>query len=279
MAHEPIKYENVKNEMELEVWVNEELKTEYINCVPFYMEIKPGFQQYEKKIIERLENAGLSVVIRNEINRTRRFNKVFYQNLLDRPDIWNVCNTYMTGKMKHPYIKGAGLLEGPTIGLVVLGDIRNNPIATARKLQGKTGTPDKGTIRYDFALRDEHGNIKPHMTANVIHCSDSIINGIKEAYLSLYGCEEYGMTPHFEYRESLEGGLADMCIQVMYNKIVAKEKEFAQNNNIQTVDKVKKTSKVINTNGGNRKDPKKSRGQVAKQVIDKVNKSKDEPAK
>lgn len=39
MAHEPIKYEDVRNEMELEVWVNEELASpKYKNNVPFYME-------------------------------------------------------------------------------------------------------------------------------------------------------------------------------------------------------------------------------------------------
>lgn len=277
MAHQAMKYEDIKNEMELEVWANEELKTQFANCVPFYMEIKPGFQKYEKEIIERLENAGLKVVARNLINRTREFNKVFYQNLLDRPDIWKICNTYMTGKMYHPYVKSEGLLPVPTIGLMVVGDMRNNPIAIARKLQGKTGSPDKGTIRYDFALRDEHGNIKPNITANVIHCSDSIINGIKEAYLSFYGCEKYGMTPHIEHRDAFESILADMCVNDMYTKIMAKEKEFAEKNAPVVVEK--KTSKSRNTNGGDRKAPKKSRGQVAKQVIDKSNKNKEESTK
>lgn len=183
----------------------------------------------------------------------------------------------MAGKMYHPYVKSEGFLQGPTIGLMVVGDMEIRPIDIARKLQGKTGSPDKGTIRYDFALRDEHGNIKPNMTANVIHCSDSIINGIKEAYLSFYGCEKYGMTPHVEYYKVFESTFAEECVKNMYAMITAKEKEFAEKNAPVVVEN--KKSKSRNTNGGDRKAPKKSRGQVAKQVIEKANKNKEESTK
>lgn len=253
MAKETIKYEDIKNEKELEVWAQEQL-VKYDSKVPFYMEIKPGFQKYEKEIIGRLENAGLKVVARNEINRTRAFNRVFYQNLLDRLDIWEICNRYMTGKMNHPYVKEEGLLSGSTIGLLVVGDMKSSPIETARKLQGKTGSPDKGTIRYDFALRDEHGNIKPNMTANVIHCSDSVVNGIKESWLSFYGCTEYGMMANTTYLNAFDGIVADLCVRDLYGKIATKEKEFAKSNEPEVKQKQQGKRPARKTNGGDRKD-------------------------
>lgn len=285
-----VAYDDIKNEKDLECWAREEIDNVIFNVyidgnkpvgsfgqVPFYMEVKPGFQQYKEQIIERLEKAGLSVVAQNTINRTRKFNKVFYQNLLDRPEIWDVCNTYMTGKMKHPYIKERGVLEGPTIGLLVVGDVDYDPIETARKLQGKTGSPDKGTIRYDFALRDENGNPKPHITANVLHCSDSIVNGIKEVYQSFCDCEKYGMMPDISYNNIEKWLVAENLVKTMYEKIVAKEQQLASQNAPVVVEKQPKQPRKVN--GGDRKDGKKHRGDVARKIIEAKQKEADDNTK
>lgn len=258
-----IKYEEIENKQQLEVWTKNHLLSK-LGGLPFYIEIKPGFQVHENEILSRLENAGLSVIMKNEITRTRQFNKVFYQNLLDRPEIWEKCSRYMCGKMKHPYIEDVKL-EAPTKGFIIMGN--GEGIATARGLQGSTGNPAPGTIRYDFALRDENGNIKPHMTANVMHCSDSPVNGVKEAYLSFFGCEEYGMKPNIEDVRFLLSTKVEEVIKETYKMIMDKETEMVTKS--QPVVKEKKVKGPRKINGGDRKDPKKTRGTVAKAICEK----------
>ena len=258
-----ISYEEIKNNDELEVWTKNHLMSN-LGGMPFYIEIKPGFQAHTSEILQRLENAGLSTVMKNTITRTRAFNKVFYQNLLDRPEIWEKCNRYMCGKMKHPYIDGVKL-EAPTMGFIIMGN--GEGIKTARSLQGSTGNPAPGTIRYDYALKDENGNIKPDMTANVMHCSDSAVNGVKEAYLSFFGCEKYGMKPDVEDVRYLISSKVEDVIKDTYKMITEKEAELEAKN--QPVVKIQKEKGSRKVNGGDRKVPKKTRGAVAKAICEK----------
>lgn len=259
-----MRYEEIKNQEQLEEWVRTRTDA-FFHGNLFYIEIKPGFAQHTEAILNRLEKNNIVPVVENEFTRSRAFNRKFYQNLLDRPEIWEKCNQYMCGKLNHPYIRGLKL-HAPTYGFIVIGDI-----ATARKLQGSTGNPAPGTIRHDFGLRDKDDIIRPHMTANVMHCSDSAINGIKEAYLSCYATQKksnrLGITPHLT-------GLADINTEMrvedtviyLYEKITKKEREFEIENMVETNKKEDKGPRKIN--GGDRSLDKKHRGKAAQKVVE-----------
>ena len=185
-------FDKIKTMEELENFV-EKAFINNLGFVPFYMEVKPGFGQHANDILNDIlsknnEEPQINLLARTLLRRTESFNKAFYPHLVDLPNgIFNAVCDYTIGKMEHPYIPGK-LLEtydrGGNLGFVFYGD-NKKIIDKARNLQGSTGNPAEGTIRYTYGLRDQDGNIRPHKTANVIHCSDSAISGLKEIYMAV----------------------------------------------------------------------------------------------
>ena len=191
-----VKFEEIDTMDELEKFT-EQLFIDNLGFVPFYMEVKPGFGQHSDEILSDLlveadekdkDDIQINLLAKTLLRRTVEFNKAFYPHLVNMPNgLFDTVCDYTTGKMEHPYIPGK-LLEtydrGGNLGFVLYGENRN-VIDKARSLQGSTGNPAEGTIRYKYGLRDAEGNIRPHKTANVVHCSDSCVSALKELYMAI----------------------------------------------------------------------------------------------
>lgn len=196
VAFDLIKFEEIDTMEELESFT-EKLFIDNLGFVPFYMEVKPGFGQHADDILNDLlvepdekdkDDTQINLLAKTLLRRTVEFNKAFYPHLVSLQNgVFDAVCDYTMGKMEHPYIPGK-ILEtydrGGNLGFVLYGD-NKKVIDKARLLQGSTGNPAEGTIRYKYGLRDAEGNIRPNKTANVVHCSDSCVSALKELYMAI----------------------------------------------------------------------------------------------
>ena len=203
------KFEEINTMEELEAFT-EKLFIDNLGFVPFYVEVKPGFGNHANAILRDLlvqadennkDDIQINLLAKSCLRRTEEFNRAFYPHLLNLPNgIFDTLNNYMLGKMENPYT-GKPLEtydRGGNIGFILFGD-NKKVIDKARLLQGSTGNPAEGTIRYKYGLCDIAGNLRPNKTANVLHCSDSCVSAIKELYMAIANPQKFGA-----YSELLE---------------------------------------------------------------------------
>lgn len=120
-----------------------------------YVMVKPEFAndpRVIKEVKRRLENAGIKILEEGFIKYDDRRAKMHYHAHV--------------GKGFYPELE-AYITSDKAYGMKVEGE---NAITIIRKLAGPTNEPGPGTIRYDIpkAL-----GLKPRMTENVVHSSDS----------------------------------------------------------------------------------------------------------
>lgn len=255
-----VKFEEIDTMKELEDFT-EQIFIDNLGFVPFYMEVKPGFGEYSNEILKDLlvesdesdkDDIQINLLAKTLLRRSREFNKAFYPHLVNAPNnLFDTVNDFTTGHMEHPYIPGK-ILEtydkGGNLGFVLYGDDRK-VIDKARSLQGSTGNPAEGTIRYKYALRDAEGNIRPHKTANVVHCSDSCVSALKELNMAIATPSTWkGYTEVVDVNSNHMTDLLNVAYFTLmtYGAIVEKEKEILAKQNGQTQEKnEKKTSTAV----------------------------------
>lgn len=127
-----------------------------------YVMIKPEFANNNKVIVEvkaRLQNAGLKIIKESfvwyDVNHARKH----YAEHVGK-DFYPSLESYITSDKAY--------------GMIVEGE---NAIEKIRSLAGATKSPQIGTLRYDIPVML---NIKPNITKNVVHSSDSKDSADKE---------------------------------------------------------------------------------------------------
>ena len=116
------------------------------------------------RIIERLEDKGLTIIAMKMFRFTREMAEKFYSDHTGKPFF-------------EPLVKF--MISGPTVAIVLSG---KNAIAVVRKLIGKTDASqaEPGTIRGDFGLSGRY---------NLVHASDSKESYEKETATILDTCD------------------------------------------------------------------------------------------
>jgi len=116
------------------------------------------------RILERIEDKGLTIVAMKMFRFTRQTAEKFYSDHAGKP-------------FYEPLVKF--MISGPTVGVVLTG---KSAIAVVRKLTGKTDSSqaEPGTIRGDFGLSNRY---------NLIHASDSKESFDKEVATIFDACD------------------------------------------------------------------------------------------